>query len=409
MAKTDGESSSPARLHPVYSVSNIQQKVRVLDGTKISYSSWVHLFTLNARGHNVLQHIDGTPGPTKTDSDYASWTAIDAIVLQWIYGTVSDELLPRIMKEGSTALEAWNRLKDIFLNNKGARAASLESEFVNLKLESMTSLDHYCQRLRELSTQLTDVDAPVTEKRLVLQMVRGLPREYDTVVAYINQTCPDFETARSMLELEQHRTRTTDSSPPTTGAALASQTNPPSHAATAWHGPSLGSPHQNQRGPRHRSNRSQRDYRGGSYRAPTTVAPTQHDSHRYRAPSTGHRGRPQLPTPADWQPPPPQWYSPWGPPPCPYPTQPGWQPPFTPWTSATSHDSPSFGRAPASRSGQAHITEPHFFPTDLSSQFQALAIQNQLEDGNWFMDTGASSNLTADSGFSDWDVDSEEH
>ncbi|KAL9235419.1 hypothetical protein vseg_010178 [Gypsophila vaccaria] len=82
MAKTDRDSSSPARLHPVYSVSNIQHKVRVLDGTKISYSSWVNLFTLNARCHKVLHHIDGTPAPEKTDSQYESWNEIDAIVLQ---------------------------------------------------------------------------------------------------------------------------------------------------------------------------------------------------------------------------------------------------------------------------------------------------------------------------------------
>ncbi|XP_074298615.1 uncharacterized protein LOC141629531 [Silene latifolia] len=123
---------------------------------------------------------------------------------------MSDDLLPRVLEAESTAQEAWDRVKNIFLNNKGARAASLESEFHNLKLAKFPSFDAYCQRLRELSGQLKDVGAAITDQRLVLQMVRGLPKEYDTVAAYINQTLPNFETARSMIELENHRQSSRD-------------------------------------------------------------------------------------------------------------------------------------------------------------------------------------------------------
>lgn len=81
-------------IHPVYTVTNIQNKVRILDGTKVTYTSWVRLFKLHARGYKVLSHIDGTTTPPKeTDPSYEAWSEIDAIVLQWIYGTLSDELL----------------------------------------------------------------------------------------------------------------------------------------------------------------------------------------------------------------------------------------------------------------------------------------------------------------------------
>ncbi|KAL9237815.1 hypothetical protein vseg_012319 [Gypsophila vaccaria] len=390
MAKPNGESSSPARLHPVYSVTNIQHRVRILDGIKVSYSSWVTLFTLNARGHKVLHHIDGTAAPAKTDPEYETWTELDAILLQWIYSTVSDELLPRVMSDPSTALEAWNRVKAIFLNNKGARAASLDNEFVNLKLEAMTSFDNYCQKLRELSGQLKDVGAPVTEQRLVLQLVRGLPREYDTVAAYINQTSPDFETARSMIELEQHRTKTIEGPPPpSTGAAMAAQQ--PQTEAPIWEQPQPGNPRPSSRGSRHR----------GNHRRPREPRTT-HAQPRPRAPSP--------PPPPAWPTAPPPWYSPWGPPPCPYPTQPGWTSPYTPWPSTTTvRGSSRSGRPVPPPSGQAFFTtEEQYHPTDLEQQFQALTVQQHLRDGDWFMDTGASSHLTADSGFSDWEVDSEE-
>ncbi|XP_022013845.1 uncharacterized protein LOC110913313 [Helianthus annuus] len=105
---------APVVLHPVYTVNNIQHKVRVLDGTKVTCSSWVKLFHLNARGYKVLDHIDGTKPPAKEDPNYESWAEIDAIVLQWIYGSLSDEILVRIIEPESTALEAWTRLKKKF-------------------------------------------------------------------------------------------------------------------------------------------------------------------------------------------------------------------------------------------------------------------------------------------------------
>ncbi|XP_074289032.1 uncharacterized protein LOC141614175 [Silene latifolia] len=164
---TDGKSEPPKlSLHPVYKVTNIQNKVRVLDGLKVSYSLWIDLFTLHARRYKVLHHIDGTAAPSKTDPLYEAWSEVDAIVLQWIYGTMSDDLLPRVLSRDSTAREAWNRVANIFLNNKGARAASLEHEFINLKLDKFPNFDAYCQRLKELSVALSDVGAAVSDQRL---------------------------------------------------------------------------------------------------------------------------------------------------------------------------------------------------------------------------------------------------
>ncbi|XP_022030869.1 uncharacterized protein LOC110931801 [Helianthus annuus] len=98
---------TPNSLHPVYTVTNIQHKVRMLDGTKVSYPSWVKLFMLHATGYEVVHHIDGTPAPGKDAADYPAWKKIDAVVLQWIYGTLSDELLVRVLEDTSTAYEAW--------------------------------------------------------------------------------------------------------------------------------------------------------------------------------------------------------------------------------------------------------------------------------------------------------------
>lgn len=52
----------------------------------------------------------------------------------------------------------------------------------------MPSLDEYCQRLKDLADRLNDVGGTVDDQRLVLQLVRGLPPEFDTVGAYIKPT-----------------------------------------------------------------------------------------------------------------------------------------------------------------------------------------------------------------------------
>ncbi|XP_074300987.1 uncharacterized protein LOC141632331 [Silene latifolia] len=140
--KLDATPSPKPPLHPVFTVSNIQHKIRVLDGTKVTYASWVRLFTLHAKGYKVLEHIDGTKLPAPDAANYGDWCEIDAHVLQWIYGTLSDDLLPRVLEDESTAYEAWKRVENIFLNNKGARAAALEHEFntVCLSLRRIVSI-----------------------------------------------------------------------------------------------------------------------------------------------------------------------------------------------------------------------------------------------------------------------------
>nr|XP_043619943.1 uncharacterized protein LOC122591762 [Erigeron canadensis] len=131
--KSESSSSNkPTSLHPAYSVTNIQTKIRTLDGTK------------------------------------------------WIYSTISDDFLVRVLEADTTARAAWVKLEKKHFSNKKARAAALETKVCNLTLAACSSLEDYFQRLKDLANQLEDVDHSVTDDQLVLQLVRGLPSEYDT-------------------------------------------------------------------------------------------------------------------------------------------------------------------------------------------------------------------------------------
>ncbi|XP_076945669.1 uncharacterized protein LOC143616841 [Bidens hawaiensis] len=137
----DKSEPKPTTFHLVYTVTNIQQRLRTLDGQKLSYHSWVKLFKLHAIGFDVLQHIDGSPAPEVASTEYPAWKKIDAIVLQWIYGTISDKLFDQVLVDESTSYEAWKRGENMFMNNKGSRAATLQYELTNLTLAAMPSLE----------------------------------------------------------------------------------------------------------------------------------------------------------------------------------------------------------------------------------------------------------------------------
>ncbi|XP_076958796.1 uncharacterized protein LOC143634661 [Bidens hawaiensis] len=127
--QTDGETSDNAKskpLHPAYSVTNIQTKIKTLDGTTITYSSWTKLFKLHAKAYKVLQHIENVEAPDPTSDTYEEWSELDSLVLQWIYNTITEKILNRILEANTTARAAWVKLESIYLNNKRARAAALE-------------------------------------------------------------------------------------------------------------------------------------------------------------------------------------------------------------------------------------------------------------------------------------------
>ncbi|XP_050875703.1 uncharacterized protein LOC127079351 [Lathyrus oleraceus] len=102
-------------------------------------------------------------------------------------------------------MEAWNRLEDIFQDNQNARVVTLEQEFSNTRMEDFPNVSAYCQRLKMLSDQLRNIDSPVNNHCLILQLISGLPEAYRSVATLIRQSnpLPAFYQARVMLTLEE--------------------------------------------------------------------------------------------------------------------------------------------------------------------------------------------------------------
>lgn len=109
-----------------------------------------------------------------------------------MYGTISTDLLIKILDEESTAMDARECLRNIFQDNKGTRVVHLENQFGNIHLSQFTSLADYCQAMKTIATQLATIDHPISEERLVLQLMRKLTSDYRMVATLIQQTSPTF-------------------------------------------------------------------------------------------------------------------------------------------------------------------------------------------------------------------------
>jgi uncharacterized membrane protein YgcG len=160
----------------------------------------------------VLEHIipptekDAITAYEKTKAaDLPLWKRLDAVVLQWIYATVSTDNLTSILVDDDSAEQVWKNVAALFHDNQNSRAMYLNKEFTNTSLADFSTTNAYCNRLKSLADQLANVGALVSDHSLVLKMLQGLTEPYSNFVTVMQnkKNLPLFATARSKLALEE--------------------------------------------------------------------------------------------------------------------------------------------------------------------------------------------------------------
>ncbi|XP_022024595.1 uncharacterized protein LOC110924930 [Helianthus annuus] len=176
-------------------------------------------------------------------------------------------------------------------------------KFSNTRLDAFPSVSAYCQELKVLADQLANINAPVDNERLVLQLIAGLNESYEGIATILQQQepLPSFYTARS--KLIQVETRKAEQ------ALVASKTVTALNTTTSRAPPNTESPQQPYRSDYSRGRGMSRGHgrgRGSS------------DRSRYPHPNSYWQPPPYAPWMNSWSGyPPPQspQYSPWTPPP----------------------------------------------------------------------------------------------
>ncbi|XP_021724015.1 uncharacterized protein LOC110691399 [Chenopodium quinoa] len=370
------------KYHPALTITNVKSLIPItLDANQGLYHSWAALFKVLCRVHDLTAHIVPPTEAAELEAyekskkaDMAFWRRLDAAVLNWIYSSISSDLLTAILLKDDTAQGAWTRLESMFQDNKASRASHLEQELADLDFENFSSIDGYCNHIKSLADRLADVDAPILDTRLILKLTAGLPEAYAGTIDFIQnqEPLPSFESCRSRLKLAERAIKnrlakeggTTSRSP----TALVSGQH---HSAT-----SANSSRSNKK-----SNHS-KNFDSKPANKPRNSGPAQQQQ---SGPMRQWQFQ-QAPWLAQWAP-----Y--WANPPCPYPAQ-SWAPrPASSSTGSRPGGPGILGHAPQAY----HATDngPNPTPTHIEAALQMLANINR-PDTNYYMDTGATSHMTAD-------------
>jgi hypothetical protein len=146
-------------------------------------------------------------------------------MLSWIFATVSSDLQQSLMIRQHRAREAWCYLEDEFLGQKESRALLLETQFRNLRQDSMSITD-FCRKLETMAASLAEFGDPIGDRQMVLTLLRGLSGKYRHMVSILkmHRPFPTFAEARTHLLLEEIDI---DARPPSPPAALVTTTQPP--------------------------------------------------------------------------------------------------------------------------------------------------------------------------------------
>ncbi|XP_040377929.1 uncharacterized protein LOC121055704 [Oryza brachyantha] len=208
----------------------------ILDKVTNSYTKWRGMFLTVLGKYALAPHVL----EDELHPDRPVWVQTDCVVLSWIFATVSSDLQQSLMLRQRRAREAWCYLEDEFLGQKESRAILLETQFRNLRQDSMTITD-YCRKLETMAASLAEFGDPIGDRQLVFTLLRGLSGKFRHMVSILKlqRPFPSFAEARTHLLLEEIDI---DARPPSPPAALIASSPTPPAGGPGRQAPATGPP-----------------------------------------------------------------------------------------------------------------------------------------------------------------------
>jgi hypothetical protein len=184
----------------------------ILDKATNTYTKWRGIFLTVLGKYALTRHVlDDEMFPERP-----AWLQADCVVLTWIYDTVSGDLQQSLLIRQRPAREAWCYLEDEFLGQKESRTLLLETQFRNLRQDSML-ITEFCRRLETMAASLAEFGDPIGDRQMVLTLLRGLSGKFRHMVSILKMHRPFsmFTEARTHLLLEEMEIDARPPSPPT--------------------------------------------------------------------------------------------------------------------------------------------------------------------------------------------------
>ncbi|XP_066323825.1 uncharacterized protein [Miscanthus floridulus] len=182
---------------------NIKSHVpAILDIINPNYPEWRCFFDSVVGKFGLQSHL--AAAPTNANRADRDWVMTYQCLVNWMYNTVSRDVLRIVRVPGATAFTIWATIIDLFRDHQMHRAVYLEAEYRSL-YQGDLSITDYTAKLKELADALRDLGQMVSEPSQVLNMLRGLNGKYRHTISTITSKQPPhtFLSTRSFLLLEE--------------------------------------------------------------------------------------------------------------------------------------------------------------------------------------------------------------
>jgi hypothetical protein len=168
-ASSTYENTVVAGLHfQAAAVLNICQLVNIILDSSTNYASWRDLMEQALQRYALIKHITND-----TPSNDPGWIRMDNNVLNWVSNSISTDLRQMVRQRGCTAHHLWLTIENQFLGNREQRTLHLDAAFHTFAQGDL-SVNEYCRKFKAMADSLADLGAPVEDRILVLNILRGL-------------------------------------------------------------------------------------------------------------------------------------------------------------------------------------------------------------------------------------------
>jgi hypothetical protein len=162
------EATALLNLHAqAIAVQNIRALVPLLDVNSTFYSRWRESFLtltkFSLECHVLFDVVHHLP----------DWVHMNAVVLTWINGTITDNLADTISERDATARVLWLAIESQFLGNRTTCTLYADQAFRSFTHGDLSAAE-YSRRYKKLAEDLHDLGEPVSDKILVLNIIRDL-------------------------------------------------------------------------------------------------------------------------------------------------------------------------------------------------------------------------------------------
>jgi hypothetical protein len=127
---------------------------------------------------------------------------MDIIVKSWIYDTISVEPQGVTRRRVHMACDTWLALENMSISTRETCALHIDASFRNF-IQGDLFMNDYCQKMKGFTDSSIDFDVP--DHILVLNILRGLNKNYDHLHAIFMHVTPfpSFQKVHDNLCLEE--------------------------------------------------------------------------------------------------------------------------------------------------------------------------------------------------------------